>query len=87
MCGPDLLVAACPRPGGDIEVYLPAGQWTRFPQGGEAIAGGRVLRLTLALDEIAVFARAGARIPLGPAVVTSTAETGGVPKVETVWAG
>ena len=87
MCGPDLLVAACPRSGGDVEVYLPAGQWTRFPQGGEAIAGGRVLRLTLALDEIAVFARAGARIPLGPAVATSTAETGGVPKVETVWAG
>ena len=87
MCGPDLLVAACPRLGGDVEVYLPAGQWTRFPQGGEAIAGGRVLRLTLALDEIAVFARAGARIPLGPAVATSTAETGGVPKVETVWAG
>ncbi|MCZ8104419.1 MAG: hypothetical protein O9972_41795 [Burkholderiales bacterium] len=87
MCGPDLLVAACPRPGGDVEVYLPAGQWTRFPQGGEPIAGGRVLRLTLALDEIVVFARAGARIPLGPAVATSTAETGGVPKVETVWAG
>lgn len=87
MCGPDLLVAACPRPGGDVEVYLPAGHWTRFPQGGEAIAGGRVLRLTLALDEIAVFARAGARIPLGPAVATSTAETGGIPKVETVWAG
>jgi alpha-D-xyloside xylohydrolase len=86
MCGPDLLVAACPRPGGEVEVYLPAGNWVRFPQGGEAIAGGRVLRLKLALDEAAVFARAGAEIPLGP-VVQSTAKTEGRPAVETVWRG
>jgi hypothetical protein len=33
-----------------------------------------------------VFARAGAEIPLGPAVA-STAATGGVPQVETVWRG
>ncbi|MHB2167835.1 TIM-barrel domain-containing protein [Alsobacter sp. R-9] len=87
MCGPDLLVAACPRPGGAVEVYLPAGRWTRFPGGGEAIEGGRVLRLTLALDEIAVFARQGAAIPLGPSTAGSTADTGGAPRVETVWRG
>jgi alpha-D-xyloside xylohydrolase len=86
MCGPDLLVAACPRPGGEVVVYLPAGRWRRFPDGGESLEGGRVLRLTLGLGELAVFARAGAEIPLGPAV-TSTAATGGVPQVETVWRG
>ncbi|MCP8937707.1 hypothetical protein NK718_04210 [Alsobacter sp. SYSU M60028] len=86
MCGPDLLVAACPRPGGEVEVYLPAGRWRRFPQGGEPIEGGCVLRLRLALDEMAVFARDGAAIPLGPAV-RSTAETGFAPEVETVWRG
>ncbi|WP_460449470.1 glycoside hydrolase family 31 protein [Alsobacter sp. SYSU BS001988] len=84
MCGPDLLVAACPRPGGVVQVYLPDGRWTRFPGGGAPLDGGRVLRLALRLDEIAVFAREGAAIPLGPAV-RSTAETGGAPKVDAVW--
>lgn len=83
MCGPDLLVAACPRPGGDVEVYLPEGKWRRFPSG-EPVQGGGVFRLTLALDETAVFAREGARIPLGPAV-QHTGETGGAPNVERVW--
>lgn len=64
-CGDDLLVAPCLQPGGEVEVYLPAGRWRRFP-GGEAFDGDRVLRLELALDETAVFARDGAVIPLGP---------------------
>ena len=62
--GGDLLVAPCLRPDGAVSVYLPAGDWVRFP-GGEALAGGRVHHLQLALDEIAAFARRGARIPLG----------------------
>ena len=66
-CGPDLLVAPCLRPDGGVEVYLPAGEWVRFPTG-ERHAGGRVERLTLSLDEDCVFARAGTRLPLGPAV-------------------
>lgn len=64
--GDDLLVAPCLQPGGQVELYLPAGRWQRFP-GGPTIEGGRTLRLTLALDEMAVFARAGADIPLAPA--------------------
>ena len=84
MCGPDLLVAACPRPGGEVEVYLPRGAWRRFPSG-EPVEGGGVLRLMIALDETAVFAREGARIPLGPAL-QHTGETKGVPTVETIWA-
>lgn len=87
MCGPDLLVAACPRPGGEVEVYLPRGRWRRFPTGGDLLEGGRVLRLTLGLDEIAVFARDGARIPMGPATTHSTAQTGGKPVIESYWQG
>jgi alpha-D-xyloside xylohydrolase len=66
-CGDDLLVAPCLRPGGEVEVYLPAGRWRRFP-GGTVLEGGRTLELKLALDETAVFARDDAVIPLGPAV-------------------
>ena len=66
-CGDDLLVAPCLRADGVVEVYLPAGDWVRFPGGGPAPGRG-VRRLQLALDETAVFARRGARIPLGPDV-------------------
>jgi alpha-D-xyloside xylohydrolase len=65
--GDDLLVAPCIRPGGQVEVYLPAGRWRRFPDGSE-LDGGRSVRLQLALHETAVFARGGATIPLGPAL-------------------
>jgi alpha-D-xyloside xylohydrolase len=64
--GDDLLVAPCLQPGGAVEVYLPAGRWQRFPEG-PVIDGGRALRLSLALEETAAFAREGADIPLGPA--------------------
>jgi alpha-D-xyloside xylohydrolase len=82
-CGDDLLVAACVEAGGAVEVYLPHGDWARFP-GGEHVAGGRCLSLRLALGETAVFARAGARIPLGPAV-QHTHGFGSVPPVESTW--
>ena len=65
-CGADLLVAPCVRPDGRVDVYLPAGDWVRFPQG-TGYRGGRVLRFQLGLDEDCVFARAGTRIPMGPA--------------------
>ena len=61
---------------------------------GEIALGGKIvfalgpgwwLHYFAHLDEIAVFARSGARIPLGPAITTSTAATGGKPVVETVW--
>lgn len=64
LCGDDLLVAPCLNPEGRVRVYLPAGEWRRFP-GREPYAGGRVHHMALGLDEIAVFARAGTRIPLG----------------------
>ena len=67
MFGADLLVVPCLDSGGAVEFYLPAGNWHRFPEG-NILKGGRVHRLALALDEMAVFAREGARIFLAPEV-------------------
>ena len=71
-CGDDLLVAPCLNAEGRVRVYLPQGQWRRFPDG-EAFAGGQCHEFVLPLAEMAVFARQGSRIPLGPDVM-STAE-------------
>jgi alpha-D-xyloside xylohydrolase len=67
MFGGDILVAPCFRPDGSVEVYLPAGDWRRFPTG-ETLQGGRVHRLQLPLDAFAAFVPAGRDIPLGPEV-------------------
>jgi len=80
MFGEDLLVAPVIRPGGAVEVYLPHGRWHGFPEGA-TLEGGRVHRLTLALDEWAVFARDGAEIPMGPAI-RHTGELGDRPVTE-----
>jgi alpha-D-xyloside xylohydrolase len=68
--GDDLLVAPCLRPDNKVQVYLPDGDWRRFPTR-ERFEGGKTHRLTLRLDEFAVFARAGARVPLGQAAETT----------------
>jgi alpha-D-xyloside xylohydrolase len=82
-CGADLLVAPCLDPSGRVRVYLPEGEWSRFPAGGR-FAGGRTHELVLALDELAVFARCGTEIPLGPAV-RHTGELGAAPRVTETW--
>jgi alpha-D-xyloside xylohydrolase len=66
-----------------VTVYLPKGEWRRFPDG-VVFEGGRVHSLTLNLNEIAVFAPTGVRIPLGPEV-EHTGELGGAWPVETYW--
>jgi len=85
MFGPSLLVAPCYRPDGRVTVYLPAGDWRRFPDGA-VFEGGRVHHLTLALEEMAVFGLAGVQIPLGPEV-QHTGELGGGWPVEAYWPG
>jgi alpha-D-xyloside xylohydrolase len=82
-CGDDLLVAPCLDAAGRTRVYLPEGDWRRFP-GGQSHAGGRCHDLNLALDELAVFARAGTEVPLGPAV-QHTGELGATPRVTDLW--
>jgi alpha-D-xyloside xylohydrolase len=72
MFGDDLLVAPCFSPGGVVEFYLPHGEWVQFsldePLGDVVWKGGQVYSKSLLLDEIAVFARVGAKIPLCEAV-------------------
>jgi len=80
-CGDDLLVAPCLRADGVVDVYLPHGDWVRFPAGGAPLEGGGMLRLQLSLQETAVFARRGARIPLGPEV-QHCGELGEQPRTE-----
>jgi alpha-D-xyloside xylohydrolase len=63
MFGEDLLVAPVLNASGEVTVYLPEGDWRRFPDH-MPLRGGRTRSLRLGLGEIAVFARAGARIPL-----------------------
>lgn len=77
--GDDLLVAPCVRADNRVQVYLPRGEWRRFPDGAR-FEGGRSHSLTLALDELAVFARAGARIPLGPEAETTDAAAPSAPE-------
>jgi alpha-glucosidase (family GH31 glycosyl hydrolase) len=66
-----------------VRVYLPRGEWRRFP-GGEPVMGGQVREFRLALDEIAVFARAGTVIPLGPGV-KHTGQLGAAPRATEAW--
>ena len=68
MFGDNLLVVPCTQVGGEVEFYLPQGQWLRFPEQ-QVFTGGGVHKLTLALDEMAVFVAAGQQIPIGPDVL------------------
>lgn len=67
MFGDDMLVVPCLQPGGDVEFYLPHGQWLMFEDGRE-FNGGRVHQLTLSLNEQAVFIKKGSKIGLGESV-------------------
>ncbi len=78
--GDDLLVAPCLRADGMVTVYLPAGEWVRFPER-QPHAGGRCHTLRLGAAELAVFARRNSRIPLGPAAAPLRQHV----EVQTIW--
>ena len=80
MLGDDMLIAPCVAAGGKIECYLPrtvSAEWLRFPSG-ERYLGGQSYRLSVPLNEIAVFVPAGRSIPLGPVVECTEELTNGI---------
>lgn len=65
MCGPSILVAPIVKPGGAVDVWLPAGDWHDFWTG-EPVAGGRQLRVeNVPLDRLPVYVRTGHVIAMG----------------------
>jgi alpha-glucosidase (family GH31 glycosyl hydrolase) len=82
--GPDLLAAPVLKAGAKIRrLYLPAGHWVDLTRGftsrGRATAGGRDVTVAAAQDQLPLFARAGALIPmLSPDVQTLTTHGTGV---------
>ena len=81
--GDDLLVAPCLREDDRVSIYLPQGEWRRFPTG-ETIEGGRCIELELALDEIAAFVRKGVEIELGPDIL-NTSESSRLTSEGEIW--
>ncbi len=74
MFGEDILVAPCFEPSGDVEYYLPAGDWVNLNQAlnnadkAEVKSGGVVYSETLNLNDMAVFIRKGVSLPINDPV-------------------
>jgi alpha-D-xyloside xylohydrolase len=85
MLGPALLVAPVIQPGGQVDVYLPKGNWYHL-WNGKKYAGGQVVSFNnIPLDQIPIFGREGSWLPLGP-VVQHTGELYGKEILEELWA-
>ncbi|MFC7157801.1 alpha-xylosidase [Halomarina halobia] len=63
LLGEELLVAPVFRETGDVDVYLPEGEWVDY-WSAERYTGGQTLHRTVPLDEIPLFVRAGSILPL-----------------------
>ena len=70
--GRDLLVAPVAKPGdpAEVEVWFPPGRWVDWFTG-KKYRGPGVKRLSVPLERMPVFARAGAIVPTQPAVRTT----------------
>lgn len=64
LLGPDLLVAPVFTAEGDVEVYLPAGEWTQLLTG-EPVTGPCWRRERHGFDSLPLYVRAGTVLPLG----------------------
>jgi alpha-D-xyloside xylohydrolase len=62
MLGENVLVAPVLTEDGQVEVYLPDGEWVDY-WNGDRYRGGRTLRLVVDLDKMPVFVRCGSIIP------------------------
>src|SRR5262249_9575779 len=66
--GPSILVNPVTEPGASSRhLYLPKGKWYNFWTGG-SLQGGRSIDAPAPLDQIPLFVRAGAIVPLGSAI-------------------
>ncbi|MBT2440501.1 alpha-xylosidase [Streptomyces sp. ISL-36] len=63
MLGPDLLVAPVFTADGEVEVYLPAGEWTHLLTG-ETVTGPAWRREVHGFDSLPLYVRPGAVLPL-----------------------
>ncbi len=72
MFGDDLLVAPVTQPMTDgvanVSIWLPPGRWYDANRG-EVLNGGRTIARDYGLDEVPLFVRAGAAIPMNPSSV------------------
>ncbi|MDP3950917.1 alpha-xylosidase [Microbacterium sp.] len=64
MLGSDILVAPVFSESGEVEFYLPAGEWTHLLSG-ERVSGGGWRRETHGFDSLPLYVRPGAVIPWG----------------------
>ncbi|WP_061781846.1 alpha-xylosidase [Microbacterium hominis] len=64
MLGPSLLVAPVMSADGEVEFYLPDGEWTSLLSG-ERVSGGRWRRETHGFDSLPLYVRPGAVLPWG----------------------
>ncbi|MET9378116.1 alpha-xylosidase [Streptomyces sp. NPDC002992] len=64
MLGPDLLVAPVFTADGEVEVYLPAGEWTHLLSG-ETVTGPCWRREVHGFDSLPLYVRPGTVVPLG----------------------
>jgi alpha-D-xyloside xylohydrolase len=69
--GPDLLVAPVTNAEGERDVYLPSGSWIDHWTG-EVHEGGRHVRVTEPLDQVPLFVRADALVPLAEGTPATT---------------
>jgi alpha-D-xyloside xylohydrolase len=56
MFGPDLLVAPVFTASGEVEFYLPAGEWTNYFTG-QKVAGGRWVKEVHGFDSLPLYVR------------------------------
>ncbi|WP_329112526.1 alpha-xylosidase [Streptomyces sp. NBC_01353] len=64
MLGPDLLVAPVFSADGEVEVYLPAGEWTHLLTG-ETVSGPVWRREVHGFDSLPLYVRPGTVLPMG----------------------
>ncbi|WP_029149281.1 alpha-xylosidase [Microbacterium indicum] len=66
LLGPDLLVAPVFSEDGEVEFWLPSGEWTALATG-ERVAGGRWIRETHGFDSLPLYVRPGGVVVTGDA--------------------